>query len=151
MLARRLDSTIPTTKPVQSITYKPGSIAGKDHPRGFLVGLVKIAGEVRPCLWEPRLGVVGSLAPGGTVLLETPYAYLPADSIALKKVSRPGIPWSEIKDLEQGEIRLVVFVPLEGKGEAAKREAIEVALKLKMVDFPSSDAAPWVATQAPGK
>ena len=138
---------VPTHREVPKSDYKPGSVLGKDHPKGLLLGLAKFAGEVRPCLWEPRLGTVGSMAAGGTVLLEPPYAYLEPDAISLKKVSRPGTPFSKVEDEVAGIVHIGTFLSIEGKGEAAKREAIEVLLKLKMTDSPPGNA-PWIDTQS---
>ncbi|HEU4395923.1 MAG TPA: SUMF1/EgtB/PvdO family nonheme iron enzyme [Planctomycetota bacterium] len=138
---------VPTHREVAKSVYAPGSISGKDHPNGLLLGLAKFAGEVRPCLWVPRLGTVGSMAPGGTVLLEGPYAYLEPDAISLKKVSRPGSPFSKLEDEVAGIIHIGTFLSIEGKGDAAKREAIEVLLKLKMTDSPPGNA-PWIDTQS---
>ena len=41
------------------------------------------------------------MAPGGTVLLEEPYAVLPKDALSLKKVSKAGMPFSELADEDQ--------------------------------------------------
>lgn len=138
---------VPTHRKVPKSDYKPGSVLGKDHPKGLLLGLAKFRGEVRPCLWEPRLGTVGSMAAGGTVLLEPPYAYLEPDAISLKKVSRPGTPFSKLEDEVAGIVHIGTFLSIEGKGDAAKREAIEVLLKLKISDSPPGDA-PWIDTQS---
>ena len=138
---------VPTHRDVKKSMYKPGSVSGKDHPNGLLLGLAKFAGEVRPCLWEPRLGRIGSMAPGGTVLLESPYAYLEPDAISMKKVSRPGTPFSKLEDEVAGLVHIGTFLSIEGKGDPAKREAIEVLLKLKMTDSPPGDA-PWIDTQS---
>lgn len=134
------EPNIPKTHPEKRLVHKQGFLKGADHPDGLLLGFLKVGEEARAVLWEPRLGTVGSTAPGGTVMLEHPLVILPKECIEFKKVGKPGNAETYIKEPD-GDVRLKFFLPVEGKESSAW---IEVILKLQ-VDY-SSDwkGGPWV-------
>ena len=78
----------------------------------------------------------------GCVALEEPFAVLDKDAVSLRKVSKPGLPVSDLEDEDTGAVRIMFFVPVEGKGEA-----IEVTLRLKLGDYPKTTAnTRWVSS-----
>jgi len=138
---------LPTTKQETKITFKPGFVKGRECPAGLLMGMIKRGSEPRLCLWEARQGIGGSSsAPGGLVLLEEPFAVLDRDAVSLRKVPKPALPFSSL-DEQTGDVRLLFFIPVEGKGDPSKREAIEVTLNLKLGDYPPTTAnTRWVSS-----
>ncbi len=131
---------IPTHRDEQVTVHEQGFASGDRYPGGFLLGFIKVGEDSRAVLWEPRIGSVGSTAPGGTVMLEEPLVILPKDSIDFKKVSKPGAPVSTL-EATSGEVKLVFYLPVEGKDTSSW---FEVTLKLS-INFDSQwNGGPWV-------
>jgi formylglycine-generating enzyme required for sulfatase activity len=139
---------IPQFKEIVDFAYQPGFLKGARYPDGLLLGFLKVGEGLHGALWEARTGSVGSMAPGGTVLLEAPLLILPEDSVSFKKVARPGSATSSF-DTESGEVRLTVYLPVEGK-PVDRADWIEATVKLQLGEFPApTETRPWVAM--PGK
>jgi hypothetical protein len=88
---------IPLTKKEKRIRHEKGFVSGAEYTDGLLLGFLRIGDENHAALWEPRIGAVGSTAPGGTVLLEPPLVILPKDAIDFKKVGKAGAPYSSLE------------------------------------------------------
>jgi len=132
------EEKMPTTKEIEVSSYVAGVVKGSDYPDGFLLGMVKVGPDRRPALYEARMGIAPSDAPGGVVLLEAPIVLLEKDAMEFRKASTPLPPDSRF-DTTSGEVRIQVYSPGMAKGDW-----FEITLNLRLAEFPPvTPATPW--------
>jgi formylglycine-generating enzyme required for sulfatase activity len=133
----------PKTKKETKETYEPGAIEGLKAPHGLLLGLLRHGEETRAVLWEARQSPLTTTPPAHcrTVMLEPPLVVLDKDCMTFKKVGKAGEPSTEILDEALQVLKVVFYVPIEGKEGSG---CFEVTLTLKLDFTQATPGRPWV-------
>jgi len=138
-----LGPVYPKTKKELKESYEQAAIEGSKAPHGLLLGLLRHGEETRAVLWEARQSPVVTSPPAhcSTVMLEPPLVILEKDCMTFKKVGKAGEPSTEMVDDALQTLRVIFYVPIEGKEGSG---CFEVTITLKLDFTPSSPGRPWV-------